>query len=187
MEQHFESFRDPTSTIRRSYEGAFNNRIDRFPASGNSFRVEGVSDHVLKTDCFVSEDTQITRKIPQPSEVDVYLNGDRVCRNGYTYFNRCLFAPPDYPVGFPTTITNRCVEPLYVQPRTLQFTRFPLNKTFDNVRWRTENSKNSHRCNIYDTIELLPWLTSSFCRDDIERSEVKDNELFGMISIQVVN
>ena len=124
MQQHFESFRDPTSTIRRSYEGAFNNRIDRFPASGSSFRVEGVAGHVLKTDCFVSEDTQITHKIPKPSEVEIDNNGGRVCRNGYTYFNRCMFAPPDYPVSFPTTITNHCVEPTYVEPRTVSFPRF---------------------------------------------------------------
>ena len=116
MQQHFESFRDPVSTIRRSYEGAFNNRIDRFPASGTSFRVEGVAGHVLKTNCFITEDMQITRSQPKPSEVEFLNNGNRVCRNGYTFLNRCMFAMPDYPGGFPTTITNRCVEPNFVDP-----------------------------------------------------------------------
>ena len=133
MEQHFELFRDPVSTIRHSYTGAFNNRIDRFPATGNAFRVEGVTDHVLKTNSFISEDMQFTRRLQLPSEIEYDPNdGSSFCRNAYTFFNRCLFAPPDYPRGFPG-ISDRCVEPHYMDD-TLEarFTRFPLNKTFDN-------------------------------------------------------
>ena len=173
MEQHFESFRDPVDTIRRSYRGAFNNRIDRHSSGGSSFRVEGIVNHALKTNCYVSENTQFIRSIPKPEDIDEDPgNGDRSCKNPYVCANRCTFAPPDYPHGFPTTITSQCVEPFYVAPEhgaSVKTVRFPLNKSFDNVRWRTENSKNTHTCNIFDTVELVPWLSHKECLTDVER------------------
>ena len=79
MESHFDSFRDPDSTIRRMYQGAFNNRIDRHDSSGSSFRVEGVVNHALKTNCYVSENTQFIRSIPKPDDIDVAGGGARTC------------------------------------------------------------------------------------------------------------
>ena len=176
MESHFDSFRDPVSTIRRTYRGAFNNRIDRHASSGSSFRVEGVVNHALKTNCYVSENTQFIRSIPKPDEIDEAANGDRSCKNPYVCANRCLFAPPDYPHGFSTTLTSHCVEPFYVAPgygESIKTDRFPLNKSFDNVRWRTENSRNTHTCNIYDTVELVPWLSHKECLADVTRYQTQ--------------
>ena len=87
MEQTFERFRDPKSAIRRSYRGAFNNRIDRFPDTGGAFRVEGVTHHALKTDCFVSEDVIVKREQPRPSpvETEAGVGGRIFFRNLYSF------------------------------------------------------------------------------------------------------
>ena len=171
MQEHFERFRDPVNTIRRSYKGAFNNRIDKFPAVGSSFRVEGVTKHALKTNCFISEDSRTTRELPLPNNIDETGGGDAYCRNGYTYLNRCMYAAPDYPPGFPG-FSNRCVEPTFmIDTPSSELSRFALNKTFDNVQWRTEISKNSLDCNVYDTVELVPWLSHSVCLSDVDRKD----------------
>ena len=170
MEEHFERFRDPQNTIRRAYSGAFNNRIDRFPAVGGSFRVEGVTKHALKTDCFISEDLRTTRALPFPHEIEEDNGGNHYCRNGFTYLTRCLYAYPDYP-HFPR-FSTRCVEPNYVSDLGgAPLVPFALNKTFDNVLWRTENSKNSLECNVYDTVELVPWLSHNECVTDVARNK----------------
>lgn len=46
---------------RRIYEGAYNNRVDRIPQAGNSFKVEGVPNHVLQGDCYISESVDLIR------------------------------------------------------------------------------------------------------------------------------
>ena len=49
--------------------------------------------------------------------------------------------------------------------------RWALNKTFDNVRWRTERCINPHQCEIFDTCELQPWLSHRECEHDIRRAD----------------
>ena len=172
MERTFERYRDSKNTIRRSYSGAFNNRIDRFPDTGGAFRVEGVTNHTLKTDCFITEDVVIRRTQPGPNDVEITAANARYFRNLYSFYNRALYAHPRFPSLPDRESFERCVEPLYQVPDLASFMtidRFALNKTFDNVRWRTENAKNSFQCNIFDTVELVPWLSHNDCLTDIAR------------------
>ena len=63
---------------RRTYAGALNNRIDRNEAVGSRFRVEGMRDHVLSSDCYVEEETVIERH-----KGAVLPHSDaRLCREG---------------------------------------------------------------------------------------------------------
>ena len=59
---------------KRIYEGPYNNRIDRVSQSGNSFKVEGVPNHVLKTDCFISETVELTRR--RHADIDDVVGGN---------------------------------------------------------------------------------------------------------------
>ena len=157
---------------RRTYAGALNNRIDRNEAVGSRFRVEGMRDHVLSSDCYVEEETVIERHKGGLGRVYEDVNGDPRLPDYESWVNTVLFAYPAYPGGMPGLREHcRAVEPRWVEDTVYEIytERWALNKTFDNVQWHTERSANQHQCEIFDTCELQPWLAHKECVDDIRR------------------
>ena len=59
-------------TDLRTYQGPLNNRIDRVEAVSNNFRVEGVPNHVQKTNVYVQQNILLerTRKIGLLADVE---------------------------------------------------------------------------------------------------------------------
>ena len=164
---------------RRVYEGAFNNRIDRNEAVGNRFKVEGMRDHVLNADCYIEEDVEVERFRPQLAVVDT-TGATPTIANYDAYFNLCMFRNCLYPPGLPPPRNgNHAVDPYYVSGDTyrLNMERWALNKTFDNVTWYTGRSINTHKCEVFDTCELQPWLSHKDCEHDIRRDdEIKNGD-----------
>ena len=157
---------------RRTYAGALNNRIDRNEAVGSRFRVEGMRDHVLSSDCYVEEETVIERHKGGLGRVFEDGNGDPRLPDYESWVNTVLFAYPGYPGGMPGLREHcRAVEPRWVEDSVYEIhtDRWALNKTFDNVQWHTERSANQHQCEIFDTCELQPWLAHKECVEDIRR------------------
>ena len=54
------------------YEGAKNNRIDRFEGEGNHFRVSGVPNHIQDTTVYVKDDIMFLRTLRENVQIDVY-------------------------------------------------------------------------------------------------------------------
>ena len=86
----FDKFRDPQPLIRRQYQGSKYNRIDKHLSSGSSFRVEGVTDHSLETDCYITESIELIRRKPIPDEPEEKVS----CNTLDAYYNRALFRLP---------------------------------------------------------------------------------------------
>ena len=159
---------------RRVYEGAFNNRIDRNEAVGSRFKVEGMRDHVLDADCFVEEDTVVERFRPRLQTVNDG-GANPTIANYDSYFNLCMFRNCLYPRGLPPPRdNNHAVDPYYVSGDTyrINMERWALNKSFDNVTWFTGRSVNTHKCEVFDTCELQPWLSHKDCEHDIRRDDL---------------
>ena len=160
------------SQNRRIYEGPYNNRIDRVPQVGNSFKVEGVPNHVLQTDCFISEAVELTRRRHTDiAEVEEKVGAD--APDFESVANRRTWKYPEYP-NIPQIPKQGdvCPDPYVLHNiNDIEFRRWALNKSFDNVQWRTETSRNSHKCEIFDTCELQPWLSHADCTADILRPD----------------
>ena len=152
---------------KRIYEGPYNNRIDRVSQSGNSFKVEGVPNHVLKTDCFISESVELTRR--RHADIDDVAGGN--APDFESVANKRTWKYPEYP-AMPQIPKQGdvCPDPYVLHDiKDIEFRRWALNKSFDNVQWRTETSRNSHQCEIFYTCELQPWLSHADCTEDILR------------------
>ena len=52
---------EEADNVMRMYRGPKNNRVDRIPAVANSFRVQGVPNHIQKTNVFVQERVRLER------------------------------------------------------------------------------------------------------------------------------
>ena len=93
----------------RMYRGPKNNRVDRIPSVSNSFRVQGVPDHIQKTNVFVQERVRLER-----TRVADVLNTDGINPESMEELtNRFTYKYPSYPSDLPTIPVSgdRCTDP----------------------------------------------------------------------------
>ena len=165
---------DATSPDMKQYSGAKNNRLDRFEAEGNRFRVEGVPDHIQDTTVYVKDEIMFLRKLQESVATNVY---DLVnLPNALDIFSH-IYRFPSFPTLLPAPPTSgRYVpDPFVNTPALVGFRRWPLNRTFLDVEWRAANSSDSFKCNVVDTVEIQPWLCHGECTDAIGRTNRVDN------------
>ena len=155
----------------RMYTGPLNNRIDRVESVGNTFRISGVPNHIQKTNVYIQEEIKLERLRTVGITADTIVGeaGDfEALANRHTY------RLPSYPHTLPQEprAGEICVDPLaLIRDQSVSFRRWALNRSFDRVRWRSDNSINEFDSQVFDTIELQPWLSHSDCTTDISRSE----------------
>ena len=163
----------------RLYTGPLNNRIDRVESVGNQFRISGVPNHIQKTNVIVQEQIKLqrNRKVGLTDKTSDEKAGDFE-----DLANRATYKFPSYPYDLPRAprANELCVDPLTLSKDTsVKFRRWALNRSFDRVTWRSDNSVNEYDSQVFDTIELQPWLSHSDCTTDISRSNKSiANELY---------
>ena len=144
----------------RQYSGAQTNRIDVVAAVSNNFRVQGVPSHFQQTTVYIKDDVQFVRRRQQSADEP---QGDGSFQEGNNPIDKWseIYRFPNYPYNLPKKPREGelCPDPRDVEElNTVEFRRWPLNRTFDNVEWRAENSTDSFKCNVLDTIEIQPYL-----------------------------
>ena len=164
-------YQPDTPTNLRTYQGPLNNRIDRVESVSNNFRVDGVPNHVQKTNVYVQENILLerTRKIGLIGDI-----APNQPANFESLANSHTYKFPEYPSNLPRQpqAGDLCIDPLLLSHNdTVKFRRWALNRSFDRVQWRSDNSINSYDSQVYDTIELQPWLSHFDCTEDISRSK----------------
>jgi hypothetical protein len=162
----------------RVYNGPKNNRIDRIDAVGTSFRVQGVPNHIQKTDVFIQEELRLqrTRKTGlSPDFIFEDANGQFVDSSGdfEALANRYTYRLPTYPDDMPRAphIGGPCPDPLVMENAPLEFRRWALNRTFDKVVWRSENCIDEYDSQVFDVTQLQPYLSHNLCTTDIARTK----------------